>query len=356
MHRWVLSAHSSAGERGWGAAWAARAAHSRSLQGVGAQTAPQRRIQRRPSPKQPKIIRMGHLQHEGAQLAAHEPALRHAADTHFQPCSLSVPRTAPLVPLAAPPPPRDMAATPPARPSFHPPWEDTLAERFELQRDAFIQMSQKLQRVLIQDFEAPGDPAGHCLRCTAAPRRAPSCPPGRRPEARALSATTPARARAAAAPRGRRERHGRTTTSLPAHAAARRPASRPQRGTPAHGAEPSGGAAVARAAAPRPSTPSRRRLTAAAGRLLTSLLAACAGPWTSHDGKSFLFSLYFYLFLLFLFSKPAPRKEPSAAPRVRRVHRGALTDLSGWGSLARQNDFGHTELWQNSVLSAASTT
>ena len=39
-------------------------------------------------------------------------------------------------------------------------------------------------------------------------------------------------------------------------------------------------------------------------------------------------------------SKPAPRKEPSAAPR-RRVHRGALTDLSGWGSLARQNDFGH---------------
>ena len=31
--------------------------------------------------------------------------------------------------------------------------EDTLAERFELQRDAFIQMSLKLQRVLIQDFE-----------------------------------------------------------------------------------------------------------------------------------------------------------------------------------------------------------
>ena len=55
-------------------------------------------------------------------------------------------------------------------------------------------------------------------------------------------------------------------------------------------------------------------------------------------------------------SKPAPRKEPSAATRARRVHRGALTDLSGWGSLARQNDFGHTELWQNSVLSAASTT
>ena len=50
-------------------------------------------------------------------------------------------------------------------------------------------------------------------------------------------------------------------------------------------------------------------------------------------------------------SKPAQRKEPSAAPRARRVHRGALTDLSGWGSLARQNDFGHTELWQNSVLS-----
>ena len=311
MHPWVLSAHSSAGERGLGAAWAARAAHSRSLQGVGAQTAPQRRIQRRPSPKQPKIIRMGHLQHEGAQLAAHEPALRHAADTHFQPCSLSVPRTAPLVPLAAPPPPRDMAATPPARPSFHPPWEDTLAERFELQRDAFIQMSQKLQRVLIQDFEAPGDPAGHCLRCTAAPRRAPSCPPGRRPEARALSATTPARARAAAAPRGRRERHGRTTTSLPAHAAARRPASRQR----AHGAEPSGGAAVARAAAPRPSTPSRRRLTAAAGRLLTSLLAACAGPWTSHDGKSFLFSLYLKLF--FIFPVMRKRKKKKRGKRLR---------------------------------------
>jgi hypothetical protein len=32
------------------------------------------------------------------------------------------------------------------------------------------------------------------------------------------------------------------------------------------------------------------------------------------------------------------------------VQRGALTDLSGWGSLARQNDFGHTELWQNSVF------
>ena len=31
-------------------------------------------------------------------------------------------------------------------------------------------------------------------------------------------------------------------------------------------------------------------------------------------------------------SKPAPRKEPSAAPRARRVHRGALTDL------ARQNE------------------
>ena len=57
--------------------------HPRSLQGVGAQTAPQRRIQRRPSPKQQKIILMGHLQHEGAQLAAHEPALRHAARTHF---------------------------------------------------------------------------------------------------------------------------------------------------------------------------------------------------------------------------------------------------------------------------------
>ena len=41
-------------------------------------------------------------------------------------------------------------------------------------------------------------------------------------------------------------------------------------------------------------------------------------------------------------SQPAPRKEPSAAPRARRVQRGALTDLSGWGSLARQNDFGHT--------------
>ena len=37
--------------------------HPRSLQGVGAQTAPQRRIQRRPSPKQQKIILMGHLQH-----------------------------------------------------------------------------------------------------------------------------------------------------------------------------------------------------------------------------------------------------------------------------------------------------
>ena len=50
--------------------------------------------------------------------------------------------------------------------------------------------------------------------------------------------------------------------------------------------------------------------------------------------------------------KPAPRKEPSAAPRARRVHRSALTDLSGCGSLARQTDFGHTELWQNSVSRA----
>ena len=36
---------------------------------------------------------------------------------------------------------------------------------------------------------------------------------------------------------------------------------------------------------------------------------------------------------------------PRATRAPRRAHR-----LVGWGSLARQNDFGHTELWQNSVF------